>query len=443
MAEVAVSRVLALASLVLAVVVVAVVLLPSGEGSYTIAARFPDAGQLVKGDLVEIGGRRVGIVDELKLTDDGMADVMLSIEDDAIKPLHEGTTAAIRTVGLASVTNRIVELSPGPSGAAEIPDGGVLPPSRTRGVVDLDMLLDAADPSVRRDLQAIVREAAGAFAEPAPRQVNAGLAYLHPALSQAALLGGEIVRDQPALERLVRTGAAATGALADRQEDLGAGLDSAAAALRQVAGERDALGDLIERAPATLRQTNATLTRLVRTLPVVDPLLRGLEPAVAPLAHVLRRSVPIARDAEPAIAQIRALLPQAAEVLRQVPALDRDASPALKSTTGALRELLPVVSGLRAYGPDFISGLFNGFGGATGGYYDANGHYLRIQLQGAPSSLPGLLPTPDFSFPSNGYRTGLTARCPGAASEPAPDGSNPWVAEPGLCDPAHDMDAGR
>ncbi|MCW2991385.1 MAG: hypothetical protein JWM73_1979 [Solirubrobacterales bacterium] len=434
MARQATSRILAVAALVLAIVVAIVVLVPGGEGSYRIAARFVDAGQLVKGDLVEVGGRRVGTVKELRVTDDGLADVILSIDDDAIKPLHDGTTAAIRTVGLASVTNRVVELSPGPPNTAEIPDDGVLPPSRTRGVVDLDMLLDAVNLRVRKDLQTVVHQAADAFAEPAPGQVNRGLEYLQPALSQTRLLGGEIVRDQGALERLVRTGAAATGALASREQDLGAGLDGVAAVLRQVASQRAALGDAIERAPATLRQTDDVLGRLTRTLPVVDPVLRDLEPAIAPLARVLRESVPIARNAEPAIAQIRALLPQAASVLRGVPALERKASPALTSTTTALRDLLPIVAGLRAYGPDFIGGLFNGFGGATGGYYDANGHFMRISLEGAPSSLPGLLPTPDFSFPSNGYRTGITARCPGAAEEPAPDGSNPWVPDASLCD---------
>lgn len=439
MRGVAASRVLALTSLVLAVVVVAVILIPRGEGSYSISARFTDAGQLVHGDLVEVGGRRVGTVSDLRLTDDGMADVVLSLDDDAVKPLHEGTSAAIRTVGLASVTNRVVELSPGPPTTPKIPDGGVLPPSRTRGVVDLDMLLDAVDPAVRHDLQTVVHEAAASLADPAPRQINAALAYLHPAFSQAALLGGEIVRDQPALRRLVSTGAAATGALASREQDLGGGLDAVAATLRQVASERTALGDLIDRAPATLRQTTATLGRLTRALPIVDPVLRDLRPAVAPLAHLLRNSVPIAHNAEPAIAQIRALLPQATRVLRRVPALDRAASPALKSTTGALRDLLPIVAGLRTYGPDFIGGLFNGFGGAAGGYYDANGHFLRIMLEGTSSSFPGLLPTGGASLPSNGYRTGITARCPGGAEEPAPDGSNPWIPDRSLCDPADDL----
>lgn len=439
MAAPAASRFLALASLILAFVVAAVVLTGNGEGSYRVAARFVDAGQLVKGDLVEVGGRRVGTVTELRLTDDGLADVILSIDDDAIKPLHDGTTAAIRVVGLASVTNRVVELSPGPAEAPEIPDEGVLPPSATRGVVDLDMLLNAVDPETREDLQTVVAEAADAFADPAPGQVNRGLEYLQPALAQTRLLGAEIVRDQDALEQLVSTGAAATGALASREEDLGDGLDGAAAVLRQVASEREELGDAIERAPATLRQAGAVLGRLTQTLPVVDPVLAGLEPAIAPLADVLRETVPIAANAEPAIAELRALLPQAAEVLRGLPALDRDASPALKSATSALRDLLPIVAGLRSYGPDFVAGLFNGFGGATGGYYDANGHFIRISMQGAPSSLPGLVPTPDFSFPSNGYRTGLTARCPGAAEEPAPDGSNPWVPDASLCDPAQGM----
>jgi ABC-type transporter Mla subunit MlaD len=347
--------------------------------------------------------------------------------------------AAIRTVGLASVTNRVVELQPGPPEGAEIADGGVLGPEHTRGIVDLDMLLNAATPEVRKNLQSIIREAAKTVEGDAEQQVNRGLAYLHPALSQVRALGGEVVRDQGALETLVATGAQATGALASREEDLGAGLESAAAALRQVAGEREAFGALLEGAPATLRQADATLRDVADTLPDADPVLRGLRPAVAPLGRVLRTTVPVARDAGPAIDAIRDLLPRAKAILEKVPALEVEASPALDATTKALKDLLPIVAGLRAYGPDFIGGLFNGFGGATGGYYDANGHYLRISLEGAPSSLPGLLPTPEYSLPGNGYRTGITKRCPGAAEEPAPDGSNPWVAEEGLCDPAHDM----
>jgi phospholipid/cholesterol/gamma-HCH transport system substrate-binding protein len=105
----------------------------------------------------------------------------------------------------------------------------------------------------------------------------------------------------------------------------------------------------------------------------------------------------------------------------------------------AARGMLPIFRGLRIYAPDLVAGLYSGFGGVTGGYYDANGHYARIAAQFGAGAMPGLgslLPIP--SIPGEvEYRTGLTARCPGAAVEPAPDGSNPWVADPALCNPDH------
>ena len=430
----AVSRVLALVSLVLAFVVVGVLLL-GGGGPYKLTARFVDAGQLVKGDLVEVGGRKVGTVSDLELSDDGLADVKLSITDDSITPLHEGTTAAIRTVGLASVTNRIVELSPGPSTTPKLADGGLLPTYATRGVVDLDTLLDSVDPTVRARIKTVIRQAAKAFHDPAPKQVNQTIEYLNPALSQTAALGRELVADQHAFEQLITTGAAASGAVAQRDADLAGGLESGAAALRQIAGRRDALTDLLDRGPPVLRQTRTTLDHLRRLLPIADPVLHDLRPSIAPLARLLRDIPPVVANSGPAIAEIRALLPTAVAVLKQVPDVDAAATPALKSTTLALRELLPIVAGLRVYAPDFIGGLFNGFGGSTAGYYDANGHFIRISLQGARDSFAGtLIPSlPNSGF--DGLRTGLTARCPGAAEEPAFDKSNPWIPDTSICDP--------
>jgi phospholipid/cholesterol/gamma-HCH transport system substrate-binding protein len=433
-----ISRALAIGALVLAIAVVAIVLLQGAGSSYTVQARFADAGQLVKGDLVEVGGRPVGKVTAIRLSDNGMADVELHVDDD-VAPLHEGTIASIRTVGLAAITNRFVSLDPGPPNAPVIHSGAILPPTQTRGIVDLDQLLDTVDPSTRSHLRTIVRQAASAFANPAGQQTNAALRFLNPALGQTAALGGELVLDQRALERLVTASATATHALASRTDDLGASIDSTAAALRQVASRRAALSDTLARAPAVLRQGRLTLAHLDRALPAIDPLLRGLGPSVPPLAKLLREVIPVAANAKPAIAQIHALLPEAVTVLRKIPALDKAATPALASTTSALKGVLPIVAGLRAYGPDVTGGFFNGFGGASGAAYDANGHYLRISFEGAPSSFPGLLsPVPGASFPTGGYRTGLVARCPGGAEEPAPDGSNPWIPDASLCDPKDD-----
>jgi phospholipid/cholesterol/gamma-HCH transport system substrate-binding protein len=434
-------RALVAAALVCVAVPVAIVVFGSG-GGYSISAIFPDAGQLVRGDLVQVAGRNVGKVSAIRLTGNGQASVELSISSGGLAPLHRGTIAQIRAVGLSSIANRFVDLSPGPPNTPEIPDGGTLPASQTRGIVDLDVLLNSMTPTVRRQVQDIVGQAAEASRAPAARQMNAGLAYLNPALSQTAALGREVLSDQTAIAKLVDTGSRVTGTLAEQRAALGDGLQNASEVTRALAAERTQVGDVLARAPASMRQAQTTLAHLDALLPQVNAVLRDSGPTIGPLTSVLRRTGPLVSDAEPALGQMRTLLQQAKAALEPLPELDRQASPAIESAGAAFKQLLPIVSGLRAYTPDLIAGFFGGFGGRTGGYYDANGHYVRISLQGSSASFPGLLPPvpPNNSDILGGYRTGLTARCPGGAEEPAPDHSNPWQPPDmkSICNPGDD-----
>ena len=64
----------------LAVVFIVVVALIIRAGSrYQVHALFTDASQLVKGDLLEVGGRPVGTVQKISLTDHNQADLLLNI----------------------------------------------------------------------------------------------------------------------------------------------------------------------------------------------------------------------------------------------------------------------------------------------------------------------------------------------------------------------------
>jgi phospholipid/cholesterol/gamma-HCH transport system substrate-binding protein len=297
-------------------------------------------------------------------------------------------------------------------------------------------------PHVRHDVQGILGELAHAARGRGAQQLNAAVAYLNPALAQTAALGREVAGDRAALATLVRSGAATAGALARQRAALGDGIDHAAAVLGTLADRRAQLGDLLVRAPGTARAAERTLRGVDALLPRADAVLRASRPALSPLTRLLHETAPLAAHAAPAVAQLRTLLAQSKAALHPLPALDAAASPAVGANAKALGDVLPIVTGLRVYAPDVIGGFFDGFGGSTGGYYDANGHYLRISLQGSSASLPGLLP----AFPENplpllgGFRTGLDARCPGGAEEPGPDGSNPWIpAEPkDICDPKDD-----
>lgn len=433
-------RVRALAVALLGAVIALVVVLVLGGGdAYVIKAQFLDAGQLIKGDLVQVGGRKVGKISGIDLADNGLAEVKLSLDDDSVQPLHRGTRAAIRTASLSGVANRYIDLSPGPPSTGAIPDGGALSPDQTRGIVDLDTVLDSTDPKVRKDIQSIVREAAGALTPKTARQTNAGLHYLNPAVSQVTALGRELTRDEAALQSLLVHTSSVAGVLARHRTALGTGIQGTATTLTAVASERRALADGLERAPRSLRLTEHTMRRIrTRTLPRVDPVLRGARPTIKPLAELLRLMGPTLKEVQPTLTSIRRLLPQSRRALAPLPKVARAASPAIASTTKALKSSRPLLSGLRPYTPEFVAGFFSGFGGSTSASYDANGHYARINLESAPNSLTGLLPRPSGGS-LGGLRVGLDARCPGAAEEPAPDGSNPFATGPGAagasCDP--------
>jgi phospholipid/cholesterol/gamma-HCH transport system substrate-binding protein len=104
---------LLLVALLLTVVVAAVVV--SGrDDPYRVTVEFADAGQLVKGNLVKVGGSTVGTVSSIELNARGQAAVELQLKGDRVRPLHRGTRAVLRNTSLSSIANRIVVLEPGP-----------------------------------------------------------------------------------------------------------------------------------------------------------------------------------------------------------------------------------------------------------------------------------------------------------------------------------------
>ena len=137
-------------------------LLCGGE-SYSVHAVFEDAGQLVKGDRVTVGGVPVGSVESIELDDRSRAVVRLDITDDDFRPLHAGTVATIRSPSLSTQASRYVSLQPAPNSARELRDGATIGTEDTRGIVDLDALLNTLDYQTRANLQGIVHGMADQF----------------------------------------------------------------------------------------------------------------------------------------------------------------------------------------------------------------------------------------------------------------------------------------
>jgi phospholipid/cholesterol/gamma-HCH transport system substrate-binding protein len=433
-----------LAAVALIAAAVVVVVLLDGGPTYRVTAEFEDASQLVRGNEVRVGGAVVGSVHAIRVGRTGTAELELQIDEDALRPLRAGTRAVLRNPSLSSVAGRMVVLEPGPDDAPPIPSGGRIAAVDTRSAVDIDQVVNTFDAQGRLALRSALRGGAVAShgIEAPMRRL---LRRLSPALRQADLTLGELSRDEPALRRLIASTAAVSATFAGARDDLGGGLRSAAATLRTVADERAALNRSLRSSPATVRSTTTTMRRVRGLVRDVRPLLRETRPVAPRLAGTLRVVGPVASDLRPLLRDVRATLPPLTTALRRTPRLADRAAPAVDGLTGALDGLRPVVSALRAYTPDVVAGLATGFGGRAAGYYDANGHYARIGVGLNAQSLPGLLRPlgagVDLLAPVLGggfaaTQTGVTARCPGAASQTAADGSNPWPAGAGVaCTP--------
>lgn len=438
-----VARGAALAALLLVVAVVAIVLL-SGGGGEQYRLVFQTAGQLVRGNDVQIGGRRVGSVESIELTDNNLAEVKITVQE-PYAPLHEGTTATIRLSSLSSVANRYIELSPGPNSAPKLAANSLLGVERTTSVVDIDQLFNTFDERTRRGLQDLIQGSATQYAG-RTREIGEASKYFSPFLSSTNSLVRELSSDTATLEQALVSTSRVMSSVAERRDELSALIGSLNTMMGAIATENSGLAEALDELPGTLREANTTFVDLRATLDDLDPLVEASKPATKNLARFFTEFRPLVDEATPTFTDLSEFVNTAGpnnditDIVRQLPKLQQVGSPSFKHSVDAMRQGQPVVDFFRPYTPELV-GWLRSFGQATANY-DANGHYARAlpifgafqYAQNADGSqvLNPVSPAQRFE----GIRGDDRRRCPGAASQARPDGSNPYVAPGGDCDPA-------
>ncbi|MGI9557871.1 MAG: MlaD family protein [Solirubrobacterales bacterium] len=443
-----VARTIAIGALVLAAILAALLLL-GGDGANTYKLRFQTAGQLVPGNEVRIGGRPVGSVDSIELTDDNQAEIEVSVAD----PITEGTTAVIRSTSLSGIANRYISLEPR-TGGEELPSDAVLTGSETTTPVDLDQLFDTFRPKTRRALRNFIQGFAATYAGNGVA-ANETYEFLNPALVGTERLLNQLNRDRRALSEFVTEGEQALGAIADRRDDLSALVGNTSEAMGAIASQNEAFDRSLVALPPTLRQANTTFVNLRSTLDDLDPLVETSIPATKNLAAFLADLRPVVRDSVPVFTDLRNIVKKNGspndlrDILTDLPTTQSKTENNSPRIINGIDEFQPVLEFARPYFPDLL-GFATKFGQATA-YYDANGHYARVAPAGANAfeynsgteELDPIYqedPFPQFEF----YETtpgaeGLFLRCPGAATQ-AIAGSNPFLDDGNLgaddCDPS-------
>src|SRR3954452_11428426 len=304
-------RIAAVVAVAVAIVIVAVLLFAGGSGGYTVKADFINASQLVKGNLVEIGGVKAGTVNDIAITQDGQAQVTMTI-DDTYKPLRRGTRATVRQFSQSGIANRYVDLEL-PSGnttdSNKIDSGGVIPISDTTTAVDLDQLFNVFNPTTRKAVVDLFHNSAAQFSGKTEQQ-RLAYHYLNPALSTSSRLFNELNRDTPLLAKFLQDSSSLVTDVAERRNDLAALIGNANQTFHALALQKGALASAVGQLPDFMRRANTTFVNLRSTLDQVDPLVNASKPVALKLQPLLANLRPLARDARPTVRDLSNIIRQ-------------------------------------------------------------------------------------------------------------------------------------
>jgi phospholipid/cholesterol/gamma-HCH transport system substrate-binding protein len=426
-------RIAALAALAIVVVALAIILF-GGDGSHKYDLVFQNASQLVPDNQVLIGGQAVGSVESIGLTDDNLAEIEVSVD----QQLHEGSTAVIRATSLSGVANHYISISPGPNSNPALKDGATLGLGSTTTEVDLDQFFNTFPTPVRRALGQFVRGNAAIYSNRG-KEANQTYKYFGPALNRTNAFVHELNADQKLFERFVVSSSKLSTAVAQRGSELSSAISNASTAFGAIASQNRAFSESLRLLPPFMRQSNTTFVNLRAALDDIDPLVETAKPATKHLASFLSELRPVLSRAVPVFKNLRlstsrkGFANDTIELLGAVPDVQQRASKAFPHAEQAIADFQPTLNFARAYTPD----IFNGFGklGQVTGAYDGNGHYARVQVllnlferNGSSGELEPIPPSQQY----NPFGASADARrpCPGGATQSAPDGSNPFTEPP-------------
>jgi phospholipid/cholesterol/gamma-HCH transport system substrate-binding protein len=429
------ARIAVLGVLGVVVLVLAYVVFFSGSGEHKYNLLFQNASQLVPDNQVLIGGQPVGSVESIELTDDNLAKVVVS----ASQELHEGTTATIRATSLSGVANHYVSISPGPNSNPALDEDGTLGLASTTTPVDIDQLFNTFPAPVRRALAQFIQGNAENYAG-AGKTANATFKYLGVGLNRAAAFAHDLTADERLFARFLVSSSKLGTAVSERGAELSSAIGNASEAFGAIASQNAALGNSLKLLPPTFRQANTTFVNLRAALDDVEPLINTSRTATKELAPFLGELRPFLSKAVPVFKNLRLTVNRkgfandTAELLAALPAVQQRASKAFPHSEDAITAFQPNLNFIRAYTPD----LFNGFArlGQVSAPYDGNGHYVRssfsdLNLFEYDEESRELKPiAPEDQYKAFGESAGVRRPCPGGASQPAADGSSPFVEPP-------------
>ena len=307
--------------------------------TYDLTVQVPDAAGLVRGNEVRIGGKRVGVIEEIRAVpaDDASEEPVSELDVALLTTLEPLPADSVVTVRPRSPLGlKYLELKPGTSDEG-IEAGTTLPLRAAQPIVELDEVVNAFDASSRRALREVLDGLGPAFAGRGA-DFNALLEDAPALFRDAERVAANVSARETQLGRLVSGADAFTGELASVAPQVGSALEHADTTAGALDAAGPALGESIAETPPTqaaalsaFREARPLLTDAAALARDLRPGVRLLPRAATQLDRALDEGVPVLRRAVALAARLE-------DTLRAVAELSED-----PATVDALVRLLRVL----------------------------------------------------------------------------------------------------
>jgi phospholipid/cholesterol/gamma-HCH transport system substrate-binding protein len=361
------------------------------DDAYRVRAIFDNAGFLIPDEDVKIAGVKVGSVEDISVTPDFKAAVVLRIDDPGYQDFRTDASCIVRPQSL--IGEKFVECEPTQARAAgeepppelrEIEDGPgegqrLLPVENTERAVDLDLLNDTLRMPYRQRLSIIINELGIGLAGRG-EDLNEVIRRANPALREIDEVLRLLAEQNRQLESLAVDGDTIMAPLARERRRISSSIDNMSAVAEATAERRADLEASFERLPRFLRELRPTMTRLGALSDEMTPVLSDLGDVAPDINRFLLELGPFSQAGIPALDS----LGEAGQI----------GTPAVRNSLPVVRDLRTFADAARPVGKtlaevlvsfrrnDGIERLMDYifFQAAAVNGFDSFGHYLRAGL---------------------------------------------------------------
>ena len=271
-----------------------------GTDFYEVKAELPTGQAVVpgQGQTVNVAGVKVGEVGAVEL-ENGRAVVNMQIKE-KYGPIYRDATILLRPK--TGLKDMFLALDPGTRAAGELPEGGRVEVANTLQDVNADEVLAQLDGDTRAYLRILLNDGGTAFdddtAQPDLRET---FKRFEPTARDSERFTRLLIERRRNIEGAIHSFQQLSTALAERDEQLAALVDSANANFEAFASEEDSLRAALHEFPPALGQTETTLVKAEDLAAELGPALERLRPFARELAPALRRTRPFFRETTPII----------------------------------------------------------------------------------------------------------------------------------------------